>query len=1117
VLTFLLTDIEGSTQLWDTSPDRMASALERHDRLVEKVVSQGGGMLLQFKGEGDSTLSVFQRASDAASAAVALNHTLAAEQWPGGLSLGVRMGLHTGEVYERDGDYWGPTLNRAARIRGLATAGQVLASGAVAELVQDRLPPDAVLVDLGAHQLKGLTRRERVFLLADTDGVDDGVLETQGLGVEIVRQGPSPTRDVLALPHQLALGPELGFIGREVERRRLSETLGEAVAGRQRRLVLVSGEAGVGKTSLVARLAGEARADGAIVLYGRCDEELGVPYQPFMEALRSYLAGTPSAQLSQMVSPYGGDLARLIPQLSERVPGLPEPLRAEPETERYRMFEAATRFLMTVSATTPLVLVLEDLHWAAKPTLLLLRHLIRAEWDGPMLLIATYRDTEVGRKHPLTEVLADLRRDPDIERVSLGGLDQGEVAEFLAAAEPAFDSNSAEAAQRIHAQTEGNPFFLGQLVHHLSESGAWDRQGGRGVMEVTGTPEGVREVIGRRLSHLEDQTNQVLSVAAVVGAEFDTKVLVAASGLDDESVLDGLEQSEDAGLTVSIPGRPRHGFVHALARAVIYDDIPQTRRMRMHRRVARALEQDGPDAHLGELAHHYAAAASLGEMDKAVDYARRAAVQAMDGAAYEEAAEHLARALDILEAQPTDRQESRAELLLELARALYSAGERTDARRRCEKVAALARELGRPDLLAEAALADWIGGVVSGRVDDQFIDLLEEALATLPPDDSRLRALAMARLAVLLYYVEAAADRRRFLAQAALDMARRLGDAETLTHALDGARNAVARPDNARERLAMAREMLDLAKQTRNRMAELAASYLLVIDLYELGDLVTARAVAARVTALAEELGARDWRWIMTVHSANVAIGEGRLEEGERLANQALDIGQRAENENALMQYGIQQFALCNLRGGLEDMEPLVKGTVAQYPLIPGWRSGLALLYRELGRVAEAREQFEVMAAHDFADTPFDANWMPAMAIASLVCSFVGDRERAAILYKRLLPYTESVVCVGEVADTLGSTHTFLAVLAATLERWREFESHAAEAVSRNSAMGLVSWTARTQYEVAALLAQRRWKGDAERARQLLEECLSTSERLGFEALGARAQRISGDIKEATR
>ncbi len=243
------------------------------------------------------------------------------------------------------------------------------------------------------------------------------------------------------------------------------------------RIALLSGEPGVGKTRLAAELARAAHDDGAIVLYGRCDEELGVPYQPFVEALRPFVAASTPEELAEHAAPYGGDLARLVPQLAERVPDLPEPLHADAETERARQFDAVTSFLASIAATAPVVLVLDDLHWAAKPTLLLLRHLARTDDSMPLLVVGTYRDTDLGRAHPLADMLADFRREVPTERISLQGLDGDEVAEFLAAAAgQALDADGEILARRVHAETEGNPFFLSQVLNHLAES----RRGGPG-------------------------------------------------------------------------------------------------------------------------------------------------------------------------------------------------------------------------------------------------------------------------------------------------------------------------------------------------------------------------------------------------------------------------------------------------------------------------------------------------------------------------------------------------------------------------------------------------------------------------------------------------------------
>ena len=313
---------------------------------------------------------------------------------------------------------------------------------------------------------------------------------------------------------------------------------------------------------------------------------------------------------------------------------MPEPIRGEPEVERHHLFEAVRTFVETMAGDAPVVLVIDDLHWAAKPTLLLLRHLIRAEDQRPVLILATYRDTDLGRGHPLADMLADLRRATGVDRVDLQGLNEDEVGEVIElAAGHALDDETSDLARQLFAETEGNPFFLGQTLRHLVETRAIIEVDGRWTRgpeaDRVGIPEGVREVIGRRLSHLSDETNEVLSTATVIGREFDADLLVAASSLDTEAVFDALEVGEGARLLQPVAGkRGRYNFVHTLVRSTLYEEISTTRRLRMHRRVGLALEPRNVDErYVDELARHFSEAAALGESERAVDYGRRAAAR----------------------------------------------------------------------------------------------------------------------------------------------------------------------------------------------------------------------------------------------------------------------------------------------------------------------------------------------------------------------------------------------------------------------------------------------------------------------------------------------------------
>ena len=1086
-VTVVFTDLVESTALRQRlGDDRADEVCREHDRLLRNATAAHGGT--EVKALGDGFMLVFEAAAEAVGAAVAMHQAIDRFSQRAPAALKIRIGVSAGDVVWEGDDCFGTPVIEASRLCSAAQGSQILVSEVVRLLAGSR----------GGHRFHAL-----------------GPLELKGLSDPLavfeIDWEPAVTAGMTLPP---ALAPTGPFVGRRSEGDRLSAAW-QSVASGTRRVVLISGEPGVGKTRLAAELARAAHEDGAIVLYGRCDEDLGVPYQPFVEAFRPYVASCDRDELAEQVARFGGDLARLVPELAERVPDLPGALRADPETERYRLFDAVMCFLDRVTGTTPVVVVLDDLHWAAKPTLLLLRHLARAEWTGSLLLLGTYRESELSRTHPLAEMLADLRRGLAAERIALRGLDVREVEEFVeAAAGHDLDAEGTWLARTLHDETEGNPFFMGQVLLHLVESGAIIERDGRWVRAIPadeiGIPEGVREVVGRRLARLGSETNAVLAAAAVIGREFDRDVLMSALDLDREAVLDALEEAEEANLITTGNGpRGRYSFVHALVRSTLYEEVPTTRRLRQHRRVGEALERD-VDRHLDELAYHFAEAAALGETAKAVDYGRRAALRAVERLAYEEAAISYERALASLDPDSVGDCEQRAELLLELGRVIWMAGERAHAREELAEAISLARETNRADLLADAAITS--GGIrawaEAGLVDDNLVRLLEEALDTLPSGDSRFRAMLSGRLAAELYFRPGSIERRRELSTQSIAMARRLDDASTLAYVLNATHWGMWMPGSSREREATAQEALGLANAAGDRNGEAPARSWLFTDLIELGDIPGATEQLVKELELAEELRQPELRWGAVVHQSALEAFLGRLDEAQRLADDALAIGQQVGISSAMQMYGVTQFAIRRLRGDLEELVPLVAAMVESFPLVPAWRSGLAYLYRELGRREGAREQLEVLAADDFALLPRDGNWMVGAAILATVCHLLGDQERASALYAEFVDYQDFVVTAGLPADILGSAHHFLMLLAATMKRWDAFEHHANEALKRNEAMGARPWLATTQVELASVLAVRDHQGDTDRARHLVDASLKTCEELGLTGLATRAHAV---------
>src|SRR6478752_8593446 len=554
-VTFVFTDLEDSTRLWDEHPDEMRTALARHDAILHDAVAAHDGMVV--KSTGDGAYAVFGNAGDAVRAASAFVATLHRSAWPGTGPLRARLGVHTGSAERRDGDYFGPALNRASRLMTIGYGGQVLVSQATAAVVRDELAHEHTLRDLGHHRLKGIARPEHVFELV-----------SEGLPADF-----PPLRSVDAFPAVVELAPptisaaRTPLSGRGPELARLLDAWADAAAG-NRRVALVSGEPGIGKTRLVAELVARVHAEGGLTLYGRCDEDMVVPHQPFVEALRPPLAAFPIPALRQRVHGLEAELARAFPELLPRMPDVARQASPDPEADRYRFFEAITSLVTGIAIAQPTLIVLDDLHWADRPTLLLLRHVVRATAGAPLLIVGCHRNGATGGPDALADLRGDLRRDVDVERIELLGID-AEAGAALAAG-VAGGALAPELSTALHAETGGNPFFLEEITRHLVETRGRTALASADTPTAFDPPEGVRDVVDRRIRRLDPDVVTTLQVAAIAGRSFDARLLAGASGRPVARVLADLDRAGAIGLVdgdAEIPGR--YSFAHALIRQTI--------------------------------------------------------------------------------------------------------------------------------------------------------------------------------------------------------------------------------------------------------------------------------------------------------------------------------------------------------------------------------------------------------------------------------------------------------------------------------------------------------------------------------------------------------------------
>jgi DNA-binding SARP family transcriptional activator len=888
-------------------------------------------------------------------------------------------------------------------------------------------PALAVLRTMAGSQAPGVVVTDplRALLPPDTgewERVGDVQLRVSGHRVATWRSlGPSPLplTDLPASCRQ----PASPIVGRRDELSRLDIVVQRAVRGLPA-LAVVVGDAGMGKTRLLAAALGRAHDHGVNVMVGRCPASGGAPYQPVAEAINDAVQAWADHDLRRIVGTNAGALARLVPNTRGRLPGTLPMLGTEPDARRFETFEGIRRYLVTAAQERPLILALDDLHWADAGTLDLIEHII--ERGSPHLaVIVTTRDGARGQTW---------QDGTNTDVIRVGELGQDDIVAMIEREVPWPLARTHRLARRISEITAGHPYFVHEILTTLHDLDMDEGEVGDALdIEL---PRSLRELLTARLERLDPRLRDTMAIAAIAGREIELETLAHTAGLTPAVVLDEVDQAIAAGLMQASATRPDvYGFTHPLLVEALVADLSPARRARLHERIANTLLASHHDATedpgwLTDVAHHLLDSGNRVGPDRVEKWTRRAALAAEDAGAYASSADLYRKLLRQRGAFEIDDTRTEAALLLALGRAENRAGNVQGALEALVAAVEHGRSSADVNLLAAAAIElgwEWslqFGAWVDPDVEEVVVDALAALSNTESPEWARVACVRFEHL----YYADptAATD----LADRAHQIAIEHGDLATAAQALRHRSHQYAAAPDQTPRIDMLQRSTTLLERAGEPLRAQAERVHEGGARLVAGDVDGFRRIAEQLSQFVERVPTPRLRYFDIEWKAMQAAAEHRDNDAEALIDQAAAIRQR--HFPLSLDYPFFQRALLrHAQGRTDEIEPLLALAAEAVPL-PAVRASHALALATLDQNDRAREILDTLCHDDLALVPRDFNYLITLGFLADTAHALADKSRAQLLLHHLLPHRDNIAVVGFGTATLGPIAGHIARLATT-------------------------------------------------------------------------------------